>query len=279
MSRCRYAAASIRGNPVYFELIGPWTRPERMQPYQPPPGERAFLVTAIVLFFVMLVGSALLVRQNLRLGRGDRRGAFRVAAFVYAAWVLAWLFGAHHVPDFGEFLLFMEVFLTGLAWSGLVWVLYIALEPYVRRRWPATLVSWSRLLAGGFRDPLVGRDMLIGCFSAATTTAIGRLLWFIPFWLGHLPPQPESGPEWQFLGARTIIAAIASLVLGAPILWLAVFSGAGTQFHPEALAGILIFCVVAAFLLIRFGLLTLVAHDVVWVVLTTFPLTTQGSAW
>ena len=254
----------------------------------------------------MLVGSALLVRQNLRLGRGDRRGAFRVAAFVYAAWVLAWLFGAHHVPDFGEFLLFMEVFLTGLAWSGLVWVLYIALEPYVRRRWPATLVSWSRLLAGGFRDPLVGRDMLIGCFSAATTTAIGRLLWFIPFWLGHLPPQPESGPEWQFLGARTIIAAIASLLFGAPIFWLAalfvlvllrvllrkewaaavawvlllaVFSGAGTQFHPEALAGILIFCVVAAFLLIRFGLLTLVAHDVVWVVLTTFPLTTQGSAW
>ena len=23
-------------------------------------------------------------------------------------------------------------------------------KPYVRRRWPATLVSWSRLLAGGF---------------------------------------------------------------------------------------------------------------------------------
>jgi hypothetical protein len=32
----------------------------------------------------------------------------------------------------------------------------------VRRRWPATLVSWSRLLAGRFRDPLVGRDVLAG---------------------------------------------------------------------------------------------------------------------
>jgi hypothetical protein len=28
----RIDAASYRGKPVYFELIGPWTRPERMQP-------------------------------------------------------------------------------------------------------------------------------------------------------------------------------------------------------------------------------------------------------
>ncbi len=198
----RIEAASYRGKPVYFELIGPWTRPERMQPYQPTSGERAFLVIAILLFFAVLVGSAMLARRNLILGRGDRRGAFHVAAFVFAAWALAWFFGAHHVPDFTEFLLFMEVLLTGLAWSCVVWVLYIALEPYVRRRWPATLVSWSRLLAGGFRDPMVGRDVLVGCLSAAATTAIARLLWFVPSWLGHLPPQPQSGPEWEFLGAR-----------------------------------------------------------------------------
>jgi len=302
----RIEAASYRGKPVYFELIGPWTRPERMQPYQPTSGERAFLVIAILLFFAVLVGSAMLVRRNLRLGRGDRRGAFRVAAFVFAAWALAWFFGAHHVPDFAEFLLFMEVLLTGLAWSCVVWVLYIALEPYVRRRWPATLVSWSRLLAGGFRDPMVGRDVLVGCLSAAATTAIARLLWFVPSWLGHLPPQPQSGPEWEFLGARTIIADIARLLFGAPIFWLAAlfvlvllrvllrkegaaavawvilftaFIGAGNLLAPEALAGNLIFVVVAAFLLIRFGLLTMVAHDVVWTILETFPLTFQGSAW
>ena len=302
----RIEAASYRGKPVYFELIGPWTRPERMQPYQPTSGERAFLVIAILLFFAVLVGSAMLVRRNLTLGRGDRRGAFHVAAFVFAAWALAWFFGAHHVPDFAEFLLFMEVLLTGLAWSCVVWVLYIALEPYVRRRWPATLVSWSRLLAGGFRDPMVGRDVLVGCLSAAATTAIARLLWFVPSWLGHLPPQPQSGPEWEFLGARTIIADIARLLFGAPIFWLAAlfvlvllrvllrkegaaavawvilftaFIGAGNLLAPEALAGNLIFVVVAAFLLIRFGLLTMVAHDVVWTILETFPLTFQGSAW
>jgi len=33
------------------------------------------------------------------------------------------------------------------------------------------------------------------------------------------------------------------------------------------------------FLLIRFGLLALVANYVLWYILTHFPLTTQGSAW
>src|SRR3984893_8562139 len=78
----RIEAAAYRGNPVYFELIGPWTRPERMQPYQPTVGGRVFLVIFIFLFLSVLVGSALLTRRNLRLGRGDRRGAYRTAALV-----------------------------------------------------------------------------------------------------------------------------------------------------------------------------------------------------
>ena len=45
----RIEAASYRGKPVYFELIGPWTRPERMRPYEPTVGEKAGLVFFIVL--------------------------------------------------------------------------------------------------------------------------------------------------------------------------------------------------------------------------------------
>ena len=147
----------------------------------------------------------MLARRNLRLGRGDRRGAFRLAAFVFAAWAVAWFFGAHHVPNFDEFALFIEFLVWGLAWSCFIWVLYIALEPYVRRRWPATLVSWSRLLAGGFRDPLVGRDVLVGCLSGAFSTSLSQ------DWCGLFPPGSAilrrnhmSGPQWQFLGARAI---------------------------------------------------------------------------
>jgi hypothetical protein len=47
----RIEAAAYRGKPVYFELIGPWTRPERMQPYQLTAGGRAFLVTFVIWSF------------------------------------------------------------------------------------------------------------------------------------------------------------------------------------------------------------------------------------
>ena len=197
----RIEAGAYRGKPVYFELIGPWTRPERMQPYQPTMGERASLVIFTVLLLSVLIVGAMLARRNLRLGRGDRRGAFRLAAFVFAAWAVAWFFGAHHVPDFAEIGLFIMFLAWGFAWSCLLWVLYIALEPYVRRRWPATLVSWSRLLAGGFRDPLVGRDVLAGCLLAPFTTALQRLAWFVFSWLGYPPPQPDSGPQWVVSGS------------------------------------------------------------------------------
>src|SRR5580704_10924186 len=146
-----------------------------MQPYQASSGVRATLVIGIIFLLAMLVVGALLARRNLRLGRGDRRGAFRLAAFVVAAWTVAWFFGAHHVSSFAEIGLVIEFLLWGLGFSGSTWLLYIALEPYVRRRWPATLVSWTCLLAGGFRDPLVGRGVLGGCLSGASSTALGRL--------------------------------------------------------------------------------------------------------
>ena len=109
----RIEAAAYRGKPVYFELIGPWTRPERMQPYQPTVGEEAALVFLIVLMLSMLVGGVMLARRNLRLGRGDRRGASRLAAVVFVAWAVAWIFGAHHVPNFRRIRALHRVFGLG----------------------------------------------------------------------------------------------------------------------------------------------------------------------
>jgi len=301
----RIEAAAYRGKPVYFELIGPWTRPGRMQPYQPTAGERAGLVVFIVLLLSALVGGVMLAWRNLRLGRGDRRGASRLAAFVFAARGVAWFFGAHHVSNYAEIGLFFEFLPRALYYSCFIWVLYIALEPYVRRRWPVTLVSWSRLLAGGFRDPLVGRDVLAGCLWGAFVAAVLRLGWFIPSWLGYPPPQPSSGPQWQFLGARTIIAymsyslfsevflALAFLFLlvllrallrkewAAAIAWaffLTVFFSVD-DFAPVALVEVLIVMGVTVFLLRRLGLLWFVVFIVFASLLPSFPLTTQSSAW
>jgi hypothetical protein len=220
------------------------------------------------------------------------------------AWAVAWFFGAHHVPNFDEFPLFMEFLVWGSGHSCFTWLLYIALEPYVRRRWPATLVSWSRLLAGGFLDPLGGRDILAGCFLAPFSTAVQGLAWFVFSWLGYPLPQPSSGPQWQFLGARTIIADVALALIDSPIFWLSAlfvlvllrallrkeWAAAVAWavlftllfpigFDPVGWVGALIFSSLAVFVMIHFGLLALVANFMFYNILQNFPLTTQGSAW
>jgi hypothetical protein len=300
----RIEAAAFRGRPVYFEMIGPWTRPERMQAYQATRSERAALLIFILLLISVLVVSAILGRRNLRLGRSDRRGASRLAAFVFVAWTVAVFFGAHHVPNSAELGLFIEFLVWGLGLSGFMWVLYVALEPYVRRRWPATLVSWSRLLAGGFRDPLVGRDILVGCLLAAFTLALPRFGWFVSTWLGYPPPRPFSGPEWQFLGPQSIVSHVAVALMFAPFFslallfvlflfrsllrnqtaaavgWVLIFTlFFPLSFDPIGWVGALIFSSLAVFVMIRFGLLALVANFMVFNILQNFPLTTQGSAW
>src|SRR5262249_47194998 len=49
-----------------------------------------------------------------------------------------------------------------LASAALVWVFYLALEPEVRRTRPRAEISWARLLAGRWRDPLVASHVLLG---------------------------------------------------------------------------------------------------------------------
>src|SRR5262249_45591154 len=66
------------------------------------------------------------------------------------------------------------------------WVLYIALEPYVRRTWPTTLISWSRVIDGRFRDRRVARDVLVGL------AATGFLDGFEPL-LALVTPVPPRG--------------------------------------------------------------------------------------
>ncbi len=59
-----------------------------------------------------------------------------------------------------------------LVWTALCCMIYIAIEPYVRRRWPAMLISWVRLFQGRGRDPRVGRDALFGVLAGIMLSAL-----------------------------------------------------------------------------------------------------------
>ncbi|HEY3123687.1 MAG TPA: serine/threonine-protein kinase [Thermoanaerobaculia bacterium] len=301
------SAAAHRGKPVYFEVLGPWDRPLRMpevrQMGRPVVAQAAF----VFLILSVLAAGVVFARRNLRLGRGDRRGAFRVSIFVLVLSILGWLLFAHHVTDLqGEFEMFTNALGFSLLKGAFVWLAYMALEPYVRRRWPDLLISWTRLLSGRFRDPLVGRDVLIGLVFGGLSTIVFFIanglasFWNVPG-MTPVPPaggQTLAGPNrltgWlldQF-GLSTIqaLAVTSLLILSWVILrrrWLAVgvaglvltlleISGENYVVEvPMALA----LAVLTVFVATRFGIVALAVNQLSRNLLLTFPLTLDFSRW
>ena len=159
----RVEAAAYHGRMVWFAVLPPWDGPSRMPADAPSSATPVSETGVMILALAMPVGGVLLARRNLRLGRGDRKGALRVALFIFLTYGLARLFRADHVGSFGDELwVLIKVFAYPALWAGQVWLLYVALEPYARRRLPHVLISWKRVLSGRFRDPMVGRDVLFG---------------------------------------------------------------------------------------------------------------------
>jgi hypothetical protein len=153
-------AAAYRGRPVYFEIVGTWLQ----TPARAGPGFAGLTLLSVA----VLAAGLLLARLNLRRGRGDRRGAWRLAVFVFVCRAAQWVLSAGHVADpLAEWAMATRAAGRILFECVSFWVYYVAVEPYVRRLWPEALVSWSRLLAGRWRDPLIGRDALIGILGAS----------------------------------------------------------------------------------------------------------------
>jgi serine/threonine-protein kinase len=187
----RVEAALDQGQVVYFKLFrGPWDQPDAPRgPLQPEP--RLFQYLYAALFCLVVVGASWLARRNLRLGLGDSTGASRLAIFLFACHMICMALVADHVPSFPEEAVWLmkAIGFAGL-WSGLCWLLYFALEPYVRRRWPWRMISWNRLLAGRFRDPMVGRDLLIGGLLGIFLTLMLQLGVVLPPFFGRPSPLP-----------------------------------------------------------------------------------------
>ena len=188
----RVEAASYRGAPVYFEVVWPWTPAERRPAVFSDASTDPFFVIGLIIYFGAIALGVLLAWRNLRLGRGDRRGTFRLILFVFFARLLYWLFVAHHVATLGELALLIAGLRAALYWALLLGLFYLALEPFVRRRWPKTLISWSRFLGGDRRDPLVGRDVLIGAAYGTALVLVRQVIVIAPSLLGRAPFRPTA---------------------------------------------------------------------------------------
>ena len=292
----RVEAASYRGQPVSFQLVGPWTLPEREKnPHVDSWGSTLFFV----LFAVCLVSGIVLAKHNLMLGRSDRRGALRFSLYIFCLGLVGWAVSAHHVAS-GNQEFYLTIMGLGLALFMAVGLglIYLAVEPYVRRLWPNVLVSWSRLVAGGYQDPLVGQDLLIG---TAVGTAMGLAIWFfvgLSVRFGGIAPPPQETWVDMLLGPRQILGILidrhlsgiftASLVILEIVLlrlllrreWLAAAAFVLLFTAPRAMTtplpptvGLVLYAVVAAVLwvvVLRFGFIAaIVAFSTIDVVLQT----------
>jgi serine/threonine-protein kinase len=290
----RLEVAACRGRLVSFRIIGPWTHPGSA-PFVP--YARVFIVFVVVL----PIAASLLAWRNARLGRGDRRGAFRLACFAFLCVLLFRLLLDNHVPSTSEAAVLVFALRDALLAAAIFWVLYMALEPHVRRRSPEMLISWSRLLAGQLRDPLVGAHLLVGGILGVAASFFQALMTLaLPFrdvlWI----PQLATGTGGALsLWALMLIFAVGVAMSYALLLnllrflvrrrWLAalllvavlalIFQPAYVLAFPiVAMFGVLT-AGVTAYALTRFGVVAGMAAVFVHLLLRSFPLTTHLSAW
>ena len=205
----RVEAASLGGRPVYFSLAAPWDRAPTAQPEALAGSQMAAAALTTLVLATVMAGAGWRVRRNLRLGRVDRRGAVR-AAWVAGVAVAAsnLLYGGWSGTVQGTTGAILTMAVGGVFTGCVLWVCYVALEPYVRRHKPQLLVSWTRLLAGSVADPLVGRDVLFGALlglgSASSTWISG---WLKVWWSHPLSPNYYVLPD--AVGALNRAASVA----------------------------------------------------------------------
>ena len=300
----RVEAAAFHGKPIFFSMIGDWTKPERTKSTEKKTlAEKARGFISLMLVCLSLAGSVYLARRNYRLGRGDKAGAIRLAWVMFLLEMGLWLCRSHFATFGDAFGLFIIAVSTALFISGVTWTLYLAVEPWVRRHWPTTIISWSRLLSGQVRDPLVGRDILVG--------VILGVIWILVFQIRYIPMmRMGAAPELfatEFLtGGRVALGAWLSqwpqsiqttlefffLLFGLKILlrkeWIAAIALVAIFALPRGLssnyaavevpAQIVVFGI-AAIIVLRFGFVPLACAVFTINLMANIPFSSDLSTW
>ncbi len=299
----RVEAAALGGRPVAFMVAGPWTEPWR-EAVDDSGGFELNLVVLFALAFGILAGAAALARRNLRDGRGDRHGAVRLAIAMSTLLVGLWVCTVHVSVSIGLLSMFLVAIGTATFYGVLLWTIYLAFEPFVRRYWPHVLVSWTNLLSGRFRDPVVGRDLLVGSalgvgwallirgialakgggeyadFPGAVEllgglrSTLGSTLEIVPYALRNtllyffllFVTKTIVRRDWLIVLAFSGVLALLTDIGGSPTWWL------------DMLMAFVLFSTGAA-VVIRWGLLSYAVGTLVSQLLLNVPVTVDASAW
>jgi hypothetical protein len=297
----RIEAAAFQGRPVSFELKGPVGAGTRMEISQLRGIVRDTIVWIVVTLAALIAGGIFFARRNLRLGRGDRRNAIRLALMGSSVMMLCLILYAHNNLSLWELILISVYGSVSLALGALLWILYIAIEPFVRRRWPQMLVSWTRLISGDWNDAGVARDLLVGSALGVLITSITLLGYYIlPSRLGYAELDwPYEITFSTFLGGRFVIARLLQGLAGSISLGFAIASilfflrillrsqkAAGVVLvllltwssNPWIWTTNLVAMAIGVFCLVRFGLVATIIGILIGQIVE-LPATLDASAW
>jgi hypothetical protein len=249
----------------------------------------------------------LLAWHHLRLRRGDSSGAHKLSAAFLILGILIWLLSSSHVPQLSlEISMFYRVLGFILVPAGIVWLFYLALEPYVRRIWPETVISWNRLLTNRFTDPLVASHVLIGLAVAGTATLLTEMGNVIPMWMGRAAAVPNLAVQMRFLarddapamGVWSLLVALYTSLLyllllvllqlvlrrrwAASAIFVVMAGSLWIQWNDLVVAQCVDSVLVAGLillLLVRYGLVAALASIWAILLLRNIPLTSDFSVW
>jgi serine/threonine protein kinase len=308
----RVEGASLGGKVVFFDVVPPWDQNWTDVDEGPSRVPRSMPAVRLGFYLLAIIAGSFLALHNVRLGRGDQRGAGKLIVFVLLLGLLDWLLGERHVAVFTEEVAMFYLWLArATLTAAIAGVAYFAVEPYVRRYWPQVMISWSRVLGGKFRDPLVGRDILIGGMCGILLVLVSQLDILLPSWLGLPPPLPKLPKGIYDLGALLglryklsilVTALMTSITLALVILllmlvlrvamrppWLAMavswlllttLQRAATGYDasfPWLTSSIMV--AIAMALLMRVGLVALVTNLFFWFLIINSPITSNLRAW
>ncbi len=304
----RVEAASLAGSPVSFQVIPPWRRPVVNTTTHE--FERFANLGQLLLLLAGIIGASVMAWRNTKAGRSDRRGAIRLAVAIGLMQFLCMILPRYSIAALVDPADLGRPLARSLWMGAMVWLVYLGLEPQVRRRWPTLLISWTRLLQGRYRDPLLWRDVLIGLsvggingmlFAFATALEVRGGLSFQPLtpdlspFIGTLFTLSQvcgivagtfaipllitllmSGLE-RLLRLRSLFYPLTVLVLAILTGGLRPIVGAGGGFDDSAIA--VFNAAVTIFLLVRCGLVTAVVVMLTATIVFNAPLTLDFSAW
>jgi serine/threonine-protein kinase len=208
--------AAFQGRITDFRIVWPWTKPAVDETEVHTKRQVVFSLIAVAYRGIGLIFCVWLARRNIRQGKGDRKGAWKIAGAYFVLDLLQYPARYHFVPSVDSAGILFGNLGGTVFFSALMWLLYVALEPVVRARWPHSIVTWSRALSGQFSDPQLGSHILYGCLAGVYIAAIYLGVSGYSFWAGSDYPggvsldAAESTRGWISVAASVLSNGLTS---------------------------------------------------------------------